>query len=93
MKTIIYTFRDHKPVFFKLDRFYYLKSKPELDKLIGSLLEIDAVSTTFGDEVRFPVVVELVEGFTPILRLIDGNKVKKELSALKRILKRAGITD
>jgi hypothetical protein len=89
MKTIIYTYKNFRPVFFELDRYYLLRTEAEYDVLIDKLLDIDAVTTPDWPKgvIPFPVILELKAGFTP--RLVQANlkKMKSQQQELKRLRK------
>ena len=93
MKTIIYTYRNRKPVFFELDRYYLLKTGNEYTALVDMLLDIDAVSVPFfpEDRIKFPVLLELKPGFAPHLILANPKNMKRE--ELKSKSLRNGLTE
>jgi hypothetical protein len=84
MKTIIYTYANMKPVFFELDRYYYIKSEKQLDLLIDKLMDIDAV--TSPTELKFPVMLELKSGFSPNLVVADKKAMKSQLVKLQKLV-------
>jgi hypothetical protein len=84
MKTIIYSYENFKPVFYTLDRYYYIKNQRQLDNLIEKLLDIDAVFHPF--EIKFPVILELRDGFGPELKIASRAKMKKELNKMQALL-------
>ena len=86
MKTIVYTYENTKPVFYELKRYYYLKNKAQLAKLIDKLLEIDAVF--HPENLKFPVILELKAGFTPTLVKADLKAMKREQKTLKALRNR-----
>jgi hypothetical protein len=87
MKTIIYTYENHKPIFFELDRYYLLRSPKDLSHLVDKLLDIDAVTHPEPKELRYPVVLELRAGFTPVLEIVSLSTLKASKRSLKKIIK------
>lgn len=88
MKTVIWTFENKRPKTYTMDRYYYLKSKAELDKLIDKLLDIDAVTTPAN--LTFPVMLELQDGFGPDLVRADHLKMRQELKKLQNMVDKTG---
>jgi hypothetical protein len=86
MKTVIYSFENKKPKFFELDRYYYIKTQKQLDKLIDKLLDIDAVCTPAA--LTFPVVLELKSGFAPTLVRVSHKALVKEHKRVTDLLVR-----
>lgn len=84
MKSIIYTFKDFRPVFLEADKYYTVSNQKQLDVLIEQFIDFDAVSTPA--EVSFPVTLELLNGFTP--KFIKANKknMKSQLKKLQRFV-------
>lgn len=87
MKTIVYTYQDQKPVFFELNRFYKISSKREVDRLINSLLNIDAVFTPASIGKKFPIFLELKPGFACDLKLTNKKQILREIKRAKAVLK------
>jgi hypothetical protein len=93
MKTIIYTFKDGRPAFFERERFYLIKSRRQLDRLVSSLLEIDAVSLPLEcceEPKKFPMLLELKAGFAPSLSLAKASDISRAQKALAKLAKAAG---
>lgn len=65
MIATIYTYRNRKVVLVQRPEFYFLKDKQDYDKLVDSLLDIDATSSP--SELKFPCVLRLETGFAPNL--------------------------
>lgn len=88
MKTTVWTYRNKRVVLFEKDKFYFLKSKKDLDSLIEDLLDIDAVSHNVEDTDSYPMVLKLKAGFSPQLKKVSLKEYKKELvKASEKILK------
>lgn len=89
MTTIIYSFKNKKPVFFELQRFYKVKNAKKLDKLIDKLLdlEIDAVGSPMPEDLSFPCVLELQSGFSLNLKPVNIKNIKQNIKNLKRLIK------
>lgn len=88
LKTTIYTFKNKKPVFFDLKRFYKVKNQKEMDKVVNNLmnLNIDAVSSPCPEDIVFPAVLELQSGFSLSLKNVNKKRLRKEIKKLKKIV-------
>ncbi len=75
MYSIIYTYKKKKKVHYRASRFVYLRKKSQLNELIDSLLEIDAVMSPSKFRKGW---VEVVSGYGPELKFVKGSVVKKE---------------
>lgn len=89
LKTTVYTFKNKKPVFYEVQRFYKVKNESDLDKLINQLLDlnIDAVSSPCYENLNFPCILEMQSGFSLKLKEINYKKIEKECTELKKLLK------
>jgi hypothetical protein len=89
MKTTIYTYKNKKPVFFDLPRFYKIKSAKQYENLIQKLLDIDAVTSPHSpDEVEiYPIYLELRSGFAPSLDEVTKKHIQKQIKKLKKLVK------
>jgi hypothetical protein len=88
LKTNIYTYKNKKPVFYELQRFYKVKTKDQLSVLIEELLnlDIDAVITPSEEDLQFPAVLELKAGFGLTLEEVRVKKIKREIGYLKSLV-------
>lgn len=88
MTTIIYSFKNKKPVFYELPRFYKVKSKIELDNLIYKLLDknIDAVASPCNEDIKYPQFLELEAGFALSLKLTSKDKIKELINKAKELI-------
>lgn len=88
MNTIIYTYKNKKPVFFELPRFYKINSAKEYDKLIERLFYIDAVFSPYSpEEVKtYPIYLELQAGFSPSLEEVSENHIREQIKAANKLL-------
>lgn len=84
MKTIIYSYKDRKPFFLKLDRFYRVNTKKQLSKLIERFLEIDAVCTPAN--LKLPCILELQSGFSITFTLANLPALQKELEQASKLI-------
>jgi hypothetical protein len=87
LETTVYSFKNRKPVFYKLQRFYKVKNEKKLDKLINELLDldIDAVASPCPEDLIFPCVLEMQSGFSLSLKQVDKTLLKKEVKKLKEL--------
>ena len=87
MKSYVWTYVEGKPKVFELDRYYLIKNKRQLNKLIDKLLDIDA--TTIPGELRFPVLLELESGFAPTLVEASLPAIRDDVKKLQKLIKEA----
>ncbi len=84
MKSVIWTFENKRPKIYSIERYHYIENRKQLDKLIDKLLDIDAVSSPA--DLRFPVMLELEDGFAPNLVRADLTKMRHELKNLQKMV-------
>lgn len=82
MKTTIYTYRKKQVVLVEVDKYYHVENKNQLDKVIDSLIEIDAVFTP--TEISYPCILKLKSGFGCELVVSDTQSVQQDLNKLKK---------
>ncbi len=88
LKSTVWTYRNKKQVFINADRFYVANSKKELDKIIYSLTDIDAVThPTLPDDVKYPIYLELENlSFGPSLTWVEKSVVQKAIVETEKSL-------
>jgi len=86
MKSYVWTYRNKRPVGKEFKRFYVIKNEKQLDDLIEKFLDIDAVTIPAG--LKFPVVLELENGFAPSVKEVNLKKLSKELKELQTLVKK-----
>ena len=91
MKSLVWSYEDKKPYVVLMDRYHYIENKKQLNKLIDRLLNIDAVS--IPEELTFPVMLEVLDGFAPTLVKADIYKMRQELKKLQEIIDKASKMD
>lgn len=86
MFSTVYSFRNKRVVLFQKPMFYLVKNKDQLEKVIDSLLHIDAVSSPCS--INFPCVLKLLNNeFAPTLVLSSKKEYLKELKNHNKLLK------
>lgn len=86
MKALVWTYENKKPKAYLLDKYYYIKNKDEMDRLIDKLLDIDAVSSPAN--LVFPVLLELEDGFAPTLVKAKQRSIMGQLNKLQNLVDR-----
>jgi hypothetical protein len=81
METTIYTYVNKKVKLLTFDRYYLVKNKLELAKLIDKFCDYDAVVTPDGNPNNFnyPLVLELLPGFGFEFIFVDSKDVVKNI--------------
>lgn len=89
LKSVVWSYKDSKPIFLEKDRFYIVRSEKELDKLIESLMDLDAVtSPDLPKDVKYPIYLELVNlSFGPNLIWVEKAVVQQAINKAEKALK------
>jgi len=89
LKSVVWSYKNKQQFFVQKDRFYVINSHKELDKLIDSLMDIDAVTSfDLPQDVKFPIYVELENlSFGPSLIWVEKAVVQKAIDKAQKELK------
>lgn len=90
MKSIFWTFKNKEKIFIERDRFNYVRNKEDYEKLIDDLLQYDAVASPHSpeDSIKYPLVLELKNGFAPVLEKVNKKDLNKILNNEEKNLKK-----